>query len=261
MYLMKNLLFFLLLVLASCTKEKQADWKLLWSDEFDKPGLPSDSNWGNEVGFIRNHELQYYTDKRIENSVVQDGKLMIIGRKEQWIAGKDTAAFTSASINTDGKHAWTYGKIEASMKLPKGQGLWPAFWMLGQNIHEVGWPKCGEIDIMEHINNLDVSHGTLHWHNEKHVSSGATTPNDVTKFHVYSVEWDADSIKWFMDGKQYHQVCIKDGVNSTEEFHKPHYLILNFAIGGDWPKNPDETTLFPDTVYVDYVRVYQNSQK
>lgn len=255
--MMKKALFLLLIILASCSSKNEQSWKLVWSDEFDKPGLPDESNWGNEVGFIRNHELQYYTSRRIENSVTDKGNLLIIGRKEPF----DSAGYTSASLNTDGKHSWTYGKIEARMKLPVGQGIWPAFWMLGQNIHEVGWPRCGEIDIMEHINNNDVMHGTLHWHNEKHVSSGKTIPCDVTRFHVYSVEWNQDSVKWFLDGKQYHQVNIKDGVNSTEEFHKPQYIILNLAIGGDWPKNPDSTTVFPDTVFVDYVRVYQNMNK
>lgn len=254
--MMKKLLFFLL-ILAACTSEKKDDWKLVWSDEFDNAGLPDEKNWGNEVGFIRNHELQYYTKRRTENSVVGNGQLMIIGRKEQF----DTAGYSSASLTTDGKHSWTYGKIEAKMKLPVGQGIWPAFWMLGQNIHEIGWPRCGEIDIMEHINNTDVLHGTLHWHNGKHVSSGNTTPCDVTQYHVYSVEWNTDSVKWFLDGKQYHQVGIRDSVNSTEEFHKPQYIILNLAIGGDWPKNPDETTAFPDTVFVDYVRVYQNAKR
>jgi beta-glucanase (GH16 family) len=252
---MKKILF-LMLILAACSSEKKEDWKLVWSDEFDYTGLPDQKNWGNEVGFIRNHELQYYTDRRIENSVVGNGQLMIIGRKEQF----DTAGYTSASLTTDGKHSWTYGKIEARMKLPVGQGMWPAFWMLGQNIHQVGWPRCGEIDIMEHINNEDVMHGTLHWHNEKHVSSGNTIPCNVAQFHVYAVEWDRDSIRWFMDGMQYHKVVIRDSINSTEEFHRPQYLILNLAIGGDWPKNPDETTTFPDTVFVDYVRVYQNSK-
>lgn len=252
---MKKLLF-LLMILSACSSPGK-NWELVWADEFDNPGLPDPSKWGNEVGFIRNHELQYYTDKRIENSAVAGGNLMLIGRREEYIAGDDTAGYTSASITTDGKHSWTYGKIEARMKLPVGQGKWPAFWMLGQNIHQVGWPRCGEIDIMEHINNSDVTHGTLHWHNQKHVSSGSTTPCDVTQFHVYAVEWERDSIKWFLDGMQFHQVAIADSVNSTAEFHKPHYIIFNLAIGGDWPKNPDETTIFPDTVFVDYVRVYK----
>src|SRR5574340_689762 len=159
---MKKLLFFLL-IFSACTSEKNDDWKLVWSDEFDQEGLPDEKNWGNDICYIANNELQYYTEKRIENSVVGNGKLMIIGRKEQF----DTSEYTSARLTTDGKHSWTYGKIVARMKLPAGQGIWPAFWMLGQNIREVGWPSCGEIDIMEHINNNDVMHGTLHWQNEK----------------------------------------------------------------------------------------------
>lgn len=233
------------------------DYRLVWSDEFSYQGLPDTNKWGNEVGFIRNRELQYYTRQRIENSVVKNGNLLIIGRKEKY---KD-ADYTSASLVTDRKSSWTYGRVEARIKLPVGQGMWPAFWMLGQNIHEIGWPRCGEIDIMEHINLEPVAHGTLHWHNEKHVSSGKTTECDVTKYHVYAIEWDKDAIKWFLDGEEYHKVEIKDGINSTEEFHKPHYIILNLAIGGEWPKNPDATTVFPDTVYVDYVRVFQKNSR
>ncbi len=249
---MKKMLF-LFLILAGCSQNKEQSWNLVWSDEFDYMGLPDPSKWGNETGFIRNNELQYYTSQRIENSVVGNGNLMIIGRKEVF----DTAQYTSASLTTDGKHSWTYGKIDARMKLPEGQGLWPAFWMLGQNIHEAGWPRCGEIDIMEHINTEDILHGTLHWYNEKHVSDGTQIPCDVAMFHNYTVEWDKDSIRWFLDDAQYHSVSIKDSINSTGEFHKPFYIILNLAIGGNWPKNPDETTSFPDTAFVDYVRVYQ----
>jgi beta-glucanase (GH16 family) len=249
---MKKLLI-LLLSLAACSQNKEPEWKLVWSDEFNNSGLPDTANWVNETGFIRNNELQYYTSQRIENALVHEGNLQIIGRKEVY----DSAGFTSASLTTDGKHSWTYGKIEARMKLPKGQGLWPAFWMLGQNIHQVGWPECGEIDIMEHINNEDILYGTLHWHNGKHVSSGSKIPCDVSKYHNYTVEWAADSIKWFLDNTKYHSVSIRDSINSTSEFHKPHYIILNLAIGGNWPKDPDETTQFPDTVFVDYVRVFQ----
>jgi len=248
---------FVLLLLPCIIQTKAQNWKLVWSDEFNYSGLPDSSKWGNEVGFVRNNELQYYTKQRIENSRVVGGNLLIIGKKEAY----KNAKYTSASLVTDGKNSWTYGKIEARMKLPKGQGMWPAFWMLGQNIHSVGWPECGEIDIMEHINNEDLLHGTLHWFNEKHISSGGTTPCDVTKFHNYSIEWDKESVKLMLDGKKYWEVNIKDGINSTEEFHKPHYIILNLAIGGDWPKNPDATTAFPDTMYVDYVRVYQSVNK
>jgi beta-glucanase (GH16 family) len=243
----------LLLLLSACSQNQEKTWKLVWSDEFNYSGLPDSSNWSNEVGFIRNNELQNYTFKRLENCVVGNGNLHIIGRKEKF----ETADYTSASLTTKGKRTWTYGKIDARIKLPKGQGLWPAFWMLGENTDQVGWPECGEIDIMEHINNEDISHGTLHWYNEKHVSSGSTTKCDITQYHNYTVEWDNEAVRWSLDGTKYHKVNIKDSINSTAEFHKPFYIILNLAIGGDWPKSPDESTLFPDTMFVDYVRVYQ----
>jgi beta-glucanase (GH16 family) len=252
-----NAIIFLLCLLSCTAQKNEPDWKLVWSDEFNYNGLPDTSKWGNEVGFIRNNELQYYTKQRIENTSVVNGNLLIIGKKESY----NNANYTSASLVTDGKESWTYGKVVARIKLPKGQGMWPAFWMLGQNIHSVGWPECGEIDIMEHINNEDLLHGTLHWFNEKHVSSGGTTPCDVTKYHDYSIEWDKESVGLFLDGNKYWEVNIKDGINSTEEFHMPQYIILNLAIGGDWPKNPDATTAFPDTMYVDYVRVYQKVAK
>ena len=252
-----NVIIFLLCVATCSAQKNEPAWKLVWSDEFNYSGLPDTTKWGNEVGFIRNHELQYYSKQRIENSRVVNGNLLIIGRKESY----KNANYTSASLVTDGKKSWTYGKVEARMKLPKGQGTWPAFWMLGQNIHSVGWPKCGEIDIMEHINNEELLHGTLHWFNQKHVSSGGTTQCNVTKFHNYSIEWDKDSVRLLLDGNRYWGLNIKDGINSTEEFHEPQYIILNLAIGGDWPKNPDATSVFPDTMYVDYVRVYQRATK
>jgi len=253
---MKRICFALLLLFCIMQTNAQ-NWKLVWSDEFNYNGLPDTLKWGNETGFVRNNELQYYTKQRLENSRVVNGNLLIIGRKESF----KNANYTSASLVTDGKKSWTYGKLEARIKLPKGQGMWPAFWLLGQNIHTVGWPKCGEIDIMEHINNEDLLHGTLHWFDQKHVSSGGTTPCDVTKYHNYSIEWDKEFVRLLLDGQKYWEVNIKDGINSTEEFHSPHYIILNLAIGGDWPKNPDQTTAFPDTMYVDYVRVYQNISK
>jgi beta-glucanase (GH16 family) len=228
-----------LLLFASCSGDKnEPDWNLVWSDEFNYTGLPDISNWGNEVGFIWNN-----------------GNLLIIARKESY----ETADYTSASLITYGKHGWTYGKIEARIKLPDGQGLWPAFWTLGQNIYQAGWPECGEIDIMEHINNDDLIYGTLHWLNGQHVSSGGKTTCNVAVYHNYAVEWDEESIKWFLDDEKYWEVNIKDNINSTEEFHLPQYIIMNMAIGGAWPGPPDFTTSFPDTMFVDYVRVYQKS--
>ena len=249
---MKKIFIKLLLLpaLVSCMKTND---DIIWSDEFNYTGLPDTAKWGYEVGYIRNRELQYYTYRRQENAVVKDGNLLLTGIKEPW----EGFEYTSASINTLDKFSFLYGLAEARMKLPAGQGKWPAFWMMGINRREVGWPRCGEIDVMEHINSTMVLHGTAHWHNEKHVSSGGTIPCNVREYHVYAVKWSPDSLVWLLDGKRYYGISIKDSVNSTSEFHKPFYILLNFAIGGSWPGNPDSTSLFPDTVFVDWVRVHR----
>lgn len=251
---MKNITF-LVIFLSINTLIRAQSWNLVWSDEFNYTGLPDATKWGNEVGFIRNNELQYYTNRRIENSKVENGNLLIIGKKETY----NGANYTSASLTTDGKYSWKYGKIEARIKLPNGQGMWPAFWLLGQNVHQIGWPKCGEIDIMEHINNENKNHGTMHWDNNGHASYGGIVDCDVQQYHIYSIEWDENSIIWLLDGNQFWEGNIKGNINSTEEFHSPFYIILNLAIGGSWPGSPDATTAFPDTMSVDYVRVYQKT--
>ena len=245
----------ILLLLAFSFQVQAQTWKLLWSDEFNYTGLPDSTKWVNEVGFIRNNELQYYTFRRLENCKVEHGALLIIGKKENY----QSAAYTSASLTTDGKYSWTYGKIEARIKLPNQQGMWPAFWLLGQDRHQVGWPKCGEVDIMEHINNENVNHGTMHWDHNGAVSSGGIVQCDMHQYHVYSLEWDKQSMVWLVDGTPFWKENITDSINSTEEFHKPVYIILNLAIGGSWAGIPDSTTIFPDTMCVDYVRVYQRS--
>lgn len=251
---MKKILLPLLLLLAIASCRKSND-DIIWSDEFNYTGLPDSSRWGYEVGYIRNHELQYYTFKRIENAVVQNGNLMIIGRKEPW-EGFD---YTSASINTEKSFSFQYGLIEARMKLPVGQGMWPAFWMMGISRKEIGWPECGEIDVMEHINSTHILHGTAHWEgaDKNHKSRGGKIPCNVEEYHVYAVNWTPDSLVWLVDGQKYHAMSIKDSVNSTHEFHAPFYMLLNLAIGGSWPKSPDSTTVFPDTVFVDWVRVHR----
>ncbi|MEN9369835.1 MAG: hypothetical protein RI952_700 [Bacteroidota bacterium] len=243
-----------LLFFISMTGNAQ-NWQLIWSEEFNYTGLPDSNKWTNEVGLIRNNELQYYTKNRIENNWVSNGNLNIIGRKESYKG----SAYTSASITTDQQFTCTYGKIEANIKIPTGQGLWPAFWMLGQNIWQIGWPKCGEIDIMEHINTDNVNHGTMHWDNNGHTSFGGTTICDFNQFHLFGIEWDNSMIKWYVDGVKYKEGYIYNNINNTEEFHKPFYLILNLAIGGNWPGNPNAQTSFPDTMMVDYVRVYQKA--
>jgi beta-glucanase (GH16 family) len=254
-YNMIGWILFMLIFVSCSSDQPEPEWKLEWSDEFNYSGLPDIANWTNEVGFIRNNELQYYTDRRAENAVVMNGNLLIVGKKESY----ETAEYTSASIITYGKHSWTFGKIEAKIKLPGGQGLWPAFWTLGQNINQIGWPGCGEIDIMEHINSEDLIYGTAHWLNGGHSSSGGNTPCNAEIYHIYAVEWDKEGIKWFLDDEKYWEVNIKDKIFSTEELHLPQYIIFNMAIGGSWPGSPDPSTSFPDTMFVDYVRVYQKA--
>jgi beta-glucanase (GH16 family) len=253
MNIRSTLLIFFLSVLSLAANAQ--NWQLIWAEEFNYTGLPDSTKWTNEVGKIRNNELQYYTNKRIENNWVANGQLHIIGKKESYKGSE----YTSASITTDQQFTCTYGKIEANIKVPIGQGMWPAFWMLGQNIWQIGWPKCGEIDIMEHINSDSVIHGTMHWDNNGHQSFGGTKKCDASQFHVYSIEWDNNMIKWFLDGVKYKEGYIYNNINSTEEFHKPFYLILNLAIGGNWPGSPNAQTNFPDSMLVDYVRVYQKS--
>lgn len=232
-------------------------WNLVWSDEFSGSRLNS-SNWVCEIGTGSsgwgNNELEYYTN-RLDNVRVEDGSLIIEAKKENYSG----MGYTSARIKTQGLKEFTYGKVEARIKLPKGQGIWPAFWMLGSNISQVSWPKCGEIDIMEHVNNEATIHGTIHWFADQYAYYGGESSSlDITQYHVYSIEWDANSIKWFIDGNPYWEANIKENINGTEEFHKPFFILLNLAVGGNWPGSPDSTTQFPAKMYVDYVRVYQN---
>ncbi|AQS05577.1 family 16 glycosylhydrolase [Clostridium beijerinckii] len=240
------------------TAKADTGWNLAWSDEFNGTSINT-SNWKYETGGDGwgNNELEYYTN-RSENARIENGNLVIEARKENY----NGMNYTSARLKSQGLKNWTYGKVEARMKLPAGQGVWPAFWMLGENISQVSWPKCGEIDIMEHINNESAIHGTIHWDstgNNTHAQYGAASPNiDVTQYHVYSIEWDASSIKWFVDGTQYLEANIANNINGTDEFHKPFFILFNLAIGGNWPGNPDGSTPFPAKMYVDYVRVYQH---
>jgi beta-glucanase (GH16 family) len=251
---MKKLII-LVLILFSIQLQAQS-WKLIWSDEFNYTGLPDSTKWIHEVGNNKNKELQYYTSRRLANSKVANGNLYIIARKEDPLKAK----YTSARLSTDSKFNFKYGKIEARIKTPTGQGLWPAFWLLGQNISKVGSPKCGEIDIMEHVNNEKEIHGTMHWDNNGLVSLSGTAKCNVKQFHIYAVEWNENSIQWFLDGKKYFEGRIRTSKQNTDEFQQPFYIILNIAVGGKWPGEPDNKTLFPDTLYVDYVRVYKRSK-
>ena len=227
-------------------------YKLVWSDEFDGTGISAE-NWNFETGGNGwgNHEKQYYQK---DNASVAGGNLVITAKKET-VGGNN---YTSARMTTLAKREFTYGKIEARIKIPVGQGLWPAFWLLGANINKVNWPECGETDIMEHINTDSLLYGTMHWNNNGHVSSGNKTPVDsISNFHVYSIEWDASAIRWLVDGVEFNSATILNSANNTGAFHKPFFIILNLAVGGDWPGQDVDDSKFPASMYVDWVKVYQ----
>lgn len=245
-------------ILPAINANAATTWNLAWSDEFNGSTI-NKANWISETGTGSggwgNNELEYYTN-RPENVRTENGNLLIEARKEAY----GGMGYTSGRIKTQGLKDFKYGKIEARMKVPSGQGIWPAFWMLGSNISQVVWPKCGEIDIMEHVNNEPNIHGTIHWNDNdnKYANYGGSSGNlDVTQYHVYSIEWDASSIKWFIDGAKYWEANILNSVNGTDEFHKPFFILFNLAVGGNWPGNPDQSTQFPAKMYVDYIRVYQ----
>lgn len=252
------LLVMALLVTLFPAAKANAAYNLVWSDEFNGSTIDS-NNWTFEIGTGSggwgNNELQYYTN-RSENARIENGNLVIEARRESY-GGMN---YTSARLKSQGKKSFKYGRIEARIKLPMGQGLWPAFWTLGSDISTVSWPRSGEIDIMEHVNNETNTHGVIHWEaNGGHATYGGPSHTiDVTQYHVYSVEWTASSIKWFIDGVQFREANIANNINSTEEFHKDHFLLLNMAVGGNWPGSPNASTPFPAKMYVDYVRVYQD---
>jgi beta-glucanase (GH16 family) len=251
---LRRFLAFCLFVLLSPLAMAQG-WQLVWQDEFNGSIGP---DWvfetGNGTGGWGNNELEYY---RRENATVENGKLVITARREDFGGFR----YTSARMKTQGKKNFRYGRIEARIKLPSALGLWPAFWMLGSNIGQVGWPASGEIDVMEHVNTDADIYGTAHWQaaDGSYASYGGHTAVDVTGYHVYSVEWDANFIRWFVDGRQYHVMDITNGVGGTDEFQRPFFLLLNMAVGGNWPGfNVNEAAL-PARMYVDYVRVYQKT--
>ncbi len=238
-----------------------ASYQLVWSDEFNGNSLDT-SKWNYEIGTGSNGwgnaELQYYTN-RPENTSVYDGVLHINARREDY----NGSQYTSARIQTHGKFDFTYGRVEARLRIPKGNAFWPAFWLLGSNYTTSAWPSCGEIDVMEHVNYDDTTNGHLHWGADANVGNSgyhadygnASYVNNITDWHVYSIEWTSQYIKWFVDGAEYQTVDTTGW--DMEEFHHDYFIILNFAVGGYWPQwNVNEAEL-PASFDVDYVRVYQ----
>jgi beta-glucanase (GH16 family) len=235
-------------------------WELAWADEFDEEGLPDPSRWDYEQGFIRNNEAQYYTQSRLENARLEGGNLVIEARKELHLE----AQYTSASLVTRGKAEWTYGRIEVRAQLPTGRGTWPAIWMLGVNIDQVGWPACGEIDIMENVGfDPDKIHANVHTEAYNHVkktNKGASlsVESPYENFHVYAVDWFPDHLDFYVDDLKYFTFWNENSGPATWPFDQPHYLILNLAIGGSWGGMQGiDDAIFPQQFRIDYVRVYQ----
>lgn len=235
-------------------------YTLVWSDEFD--GSTLSSNWTHEIGNGSwgwgNNELQFYKE---ENTVVEDGLLKITAKEESAASFN----YTSSRIKTQGLQSFKYGRIDVRAALPYGQGYWPAIWLLGDNITSVGWPECGEIDIMELVGggayNDRTVYGTVHWSdNGSHASYGdhnslSTGEMFAEEFHVFSIIWTESALKFLRDDIQYHIIDISS--SELDAFQENFFLILNLAVGGQWPGSPNSSTLFPQTMAVDYVRVFQ----
>ncbi len=236
------------------------NYKLLWEDQFDVDGKPNEDIWQIETGGhgFGNNESQFYTTNE-KNLFVKDHKLHIVAYKESF----EHRDYTSGKMTNKKPYDMTYGRLEVRAKLPKGRGTWPAIWLLGRDIKEVGWPKCGEIDLMEHVGkNPDHIHFSLHSAGYNHRIGNQPThvfnqDKHIDEFHEYRMDWDEDKIEFYLDQK--HIVTFEKGSKETQEdwpFNHPFYLILNLAIGGWWGGDIDDS-IFPVEMLVDYVKVYE----
>jgi beta-glucanase (GH16 family) len=260
---------------SSSTDGGLSAWKLSWSDEFNgADGSAVDSTkWVYDTGGngFGNSEYEYYTSGTA-NAVQQGGNLVITATTAG--ASSHTCSYpsngpcqyTSARIKTLGKFSQQYGRFEARIQIPEGQGIWPAFWMMGDNINSVNWPSCGEIDVMENIGKEpSINHGSMHM-----PASGSTSDDQLTgmytlagggklgdAFHIYAIEWTSSQVAFYVDDTLYETQTKAGATGRTWEFDHPFFILLNVAVGGTWPGAPDSTTTFPQTMKVDYVRVYQ----
>ena len=253
--------------------EAATGWTMTWHDEFDGSAgsAPDGSKWKFDTGGsgFGNHELEYYTESRRNSALSGDGKLVMTARSDDASGNScwyGTCRYTSARLLTAGKFTQKYGRFEASIKIPRGQGLWPAFWMLGDNLGPVQWPDAGEIDVMENIGREPATvHGSLH-------GPGYSGGNPITgayqhpqgwsfadTFHQFAVEWSPTAVTWFVDNVPYQTKGVADAHGNQWVFDHPFFMVLNMAVGGDWPGSPDGSTSFPQTMTVDYVRVYAGS--
>ena len=234
--------------------------KLIWSEEFLQPNI--DLNlWSFEEGYVRNNEKQYYTKNRVENCRVENGNLILEARKEQF----QDFNYTSASITTKHKKSFLYGRIEVKAKLPKGTGIWPAIWLLGDEIDTIGWPLCGEIDIMEHVGfDADRIHANVHtqaYHHLLETNKGDCIENKTVSesFHTYAIDWSKDKIDFYLDNQKYFTFNNDHQKNeATWPFDKPHFLIINLAIGGFWGgKQGIDDAIFPQQFQIEAIHYYK----
>jgi len=264
----------LALVGAGVAQTEMPGYKLVWADEFNKEGRPDPNNWVYEQGFVRNEELQWYQP---ENATCRDGMLAIEARRERkpnpdydlnnrsWRRSRPFIEYTSTCIKTVGRQSWTFGRFEMRGRIDTRPGMWPAFWTLGS---ARGWPGCGEIDIMEYYRGMLLANAC--WAGERRWSSvwddlkkpitEFTDPDWSSKFHVWRMDWDKESIKLYVDDELLNTIDLSKTINGTSDkanpFHEPHYLLLNLAIGGTNGGDPSKTE-FPARFEIDYVRVYQ----
>jgi len=255
------LLFITVILSTTLFAQKATKWKLVWSDEFNYTGLPDSTKWNYDVGGEGwgNNELQYYTSKKLSNARAAGGRLVIEAHKEK----QGNNNYTSARLVTKGKGDWKYGRIEVKAKLPKGRGTWPAIWMLAST-SPLKWPDDGEIDIMEHVGfHQGYVHASVHCKKYNHVIHTQKTdtlqvPDCSTAFHVYALEWTAETTSIFVDKKKYFTFKNEHTGHDAWPFDQPFHLLLNIAVGGNWgaQKGVDEK-IWPQRLEVDYVRVYQ----
>lgn len=267
----------LALALSAANASAQTAWTLAWSDEFSGPAgaSPDATKWVLEVGNGSNgwgnRERQYYTSTTKNASTDGAGNLVITAYKEtpgrKYRCWYGECQYTSARLKTQGRFEQAYGRFEARVRVPFGQGIWPAFWMLGNNIQGAGWPACGEIDIMEYIGREPFNvYGTIHgpgYSGAGGIGAPYTLPAErfTDDFHVFAVEWEPSRIRWYVDGRLYQTRTPADlPAGSAWVFDHPFFVLLNLAVGGKWPGDPDATSVFPQKMFVDYVRVYRQAR-
>lgn len=272
MLILANLFSFLILLSFPSAENVEEEWALVWSDEFNYSGAPDSLKWNYDLGDAcnlgcgcgwGNNELEYYT-KESKNVIVKDGNLVITAIKEK----KVNSDYTSTRLVTKGKAAWQYGKIEARLKLPSGKGTWPAFWMLPEENVYGGWPKSGEIDIMEHVGYEPTKlYGTVHTQAFNHgigtqVGDNMVVSDMEDEFHIYGIEWTENKIDFYCDNEVYFTFKKQSEKSAEWPFNQQFHLLINLAVGGNWGGSQGiDEHIWPQQLLVDYVRVYQKKTK